>query len=72
MNLGAFLTRTAERHPARTALSSNGRRTSYAEMNERVDALAAGLTDCGLRAGDRVVRDGSLSLADGTKVSAGA
>lgn len=55
MNLGAFLTRTAERHPARTALSSNGRRISYAEMNERVDALAAGLTDCGLRAGDRVV-----------------
>ncbi|MGH3906875.1 MAG: acyl-CoA synthetase [Pseudonocardiaceae bacterium] len=55
MNLGAFLTATAARSPDRIALSYAGRRLPYAELNQRVDALAAGLAGRGLAAGDRVV-----------------
>jgi long-chain acyl-CoA synthetase len=55
VNLGAFLTGTAARHPGRIGLSFDGRRMSYAELNQRVDALAAALTELGLTGGDRVV-----------------
>jgi long-chain acyl-CoA synthetase len=55
VNLGTFLTVAAARRPGGTALCYDGRRTSYAELNEQVDALAAGLAGRGLRTGDRVV-----------------
>jgi long-chain acyl-CoA synthetase len=55
MNLGRFLTAAAARHPDRTAITFEARRLSYGEMNQRVDALAHGLTRLGLDSGDRVV-----------------
>lgn len=55
MNLGTFLTQSAIRDPARTAVTSGAGPLSYAELNGRVDALAAGLTGLGLTSGDRVV-----------------
>jgi acyl-CoA synthetase (AMP-forming)/AMP-acid ligase II len=55
MNLGAFLTRAAALDPGRAAVTAGARRLTYAELNARVDALAAGLTGLGLAAGDRVV-----------------
>ena len=55
MNLGTFLTRAAAREPGRTAVTTGARRLSYAELNTRVDALAAGLAGLGLIPGDRVV-----------------
>ena len=55
MNLGAFLTATAARHPDRIAVTFEGRSRSYSELNRRVDALAQGLTRLGLAAGDRAV-----------------
>lgn len=55
MNLGRFLTAAAARDPERTALTSQGGQLSYRQLNQRVDALAQGLTGLGLAAGDRVV-----------------
>jgi acyl-CoA synthetase (AMP-forming)/AMP-acid ligase II len=55
MNLGALLTQAARHAPGRTAVTAGPRRLSYAELNARVDALAAGLCWRGLGAGDRVV-----------------
>jgi long-chain acyl-CoA synthetase len=55
MNVGRFLTAAAARHPDRMALTFEGRRCSYGDMNQRVDALAQGLTRLGLASGDRVV-----------------
>ena len=55
MNLGGMLARAAARAPDRRAITSGSLELSYAELNGRVDALAAGLTALGLGAGDRVV-----------------
>jgi long-chain acyl-CoA synthetase len=55
VNLGAFLSAAAARHPDRLALTFSGRSLRYPELNARVDALARGLTELGLAAGDRVV-----------------
>jgi acyl-CoA synthetase (AMP-forming)/AMP-acid ligase II len=55
VNLGGMLTRAAARAPGRWAVTTGSRQLSYAELNARVDALAAGLTGLGLGAGDRVV-----------------
>lgn len=45
----------AERHPERTALVDANTRWTYAELAQQVDRLAAGFSQLGLRAGDRVV-----------------
>ena len=54
--IGEILTRAVERWPHADALVSvhQGVRWSFAELNERVDALAAGLLALGLAPGDRV------------------
>jgi long-chain acyl-CoA synthetase len=54
MNLGQLLTNAARRAPDAPAVTQLDRRLSYAELDARVDALAHGLTDLGLRPGDRV------------------
>ncbi len=55
MNIGAHLPRTAARSPRRTAIvEPDGRRTSYAELDQRAGEIAAGLCEAGLAAGDRV------------------
>src|SRR6187200_1033219 len=46
--------RTAEAHGDRPALVSDVRTITFAEMRQQVRALAAHLTDHGLRPGDRV------------------
>jgi long-chain acyl-CoA synthetase len=55
VNLGALLSGAAACHPSRTALTFEERSISYAQLNQRVNALAQGLTTLGLSAGDRVV-----------------
>ncbi|HWH01972.1 MAG TPA: AMP-binding protein [Pilimelia sp.] len=53
--LGGLLREWSARHAARTALVAGDDRWTYAELDERVDRLAAGLHRIGLRPGDRVV-----------------
>jgi long-chain acyl-CoA synthetase len=55
VNLGAFLSAAAARHPDRTAITFTGRSLRYPELNARVDALASSLTKLGLGSGERVV-----------------
>ena len=55
MNLGDLLTHAAARAPGRRAVTAESLQLTYAELNARVDALAAALTGLGLGAGDRVV-----------------
>lgn len=52
MNLAGFLTDTANRIPDHPAIRFEGQSVTFAEMNRRVDALAEGLTNLGLRPGD--------------------
>jgi fatty-acyl-CoA synthase len=54
--IGASLERTAERVPDADALVSchQGLRYTYAELNEEVNRLAAGLLELGLEQGDRL------------------
>lgn len=54
--IGANFQRTAARFPAREALidKPSGRRWSYTQLNEDVDALARGLLAAGIVTGDRV------------------
>ena len=47
--------RALQQHPQRIATVSNGRRQTYAEFVGRVQRLAGGLRDLGVRKGDRVV-----------------
>ncbi|WP_426445443.1 (2,3-dihydroxybenzoyl)adenylate synthase [Paenibacillus sp. S-38] len=53
--LGAMLTECAERFGERTAVVSGSERWSYKELDDKVDALAAGLLLLGLKREDRVV-----------------
>ena len=55
MNLGRLLTQTARRLPDRTALVWGERRWSWAELDARVDRLAAALRARGVGKGDRVL-----------------
>jgi acyl-CoA synthetase (AMP-forming)/AMP-acid ligase II len=51
--LEAVLAATRE-HPARPAITDGGRTLTYAELDERVERVATGLADAGMRPGDRV------------------
>src|SRR5258708_23072053 len=48
------LGRAARYFPARTALSANGTRSTFRELNARVGRSAAALTKHGFKAGDRL------------------
>src|SRR5215213_9492994 len=54
--IGANLERTVAAHPDRDALVefATGRRWTYAQLNQDVDALARGLIAAGLEKGDRI------------------
>ncbi|WP_406154352.1 AMP-binding protein [Streptomyces sp. NBC_01023] len=53
--LGGLLRDWAREHSTRTALVHGGSRMTYANLNRRVDRMAAGLRLRGIRPGDRVV-----------------
>lgn len=55
MNLAHLLTQAARRFPARPAIVWGDRRWSWAELDERVGALASGLAARGIGKGDRVL-----------------
>lgn len=56
MNLAHFLTQNARRHAARPGFVWGGRRWTWAEMEARVEAMAAALVEkFGVRKGDRVL-----------------
>ncbi|MDS1138865.1 (2,3-dihydroxybenzoyl)adenylate synthase [Pusillimonas sp. SM2304] len=52
---GALLRDRARQHADRVAVIGQGQRWSYAELDERASALAAGLLKLGLKKGDRVL-----------------
>ncbi|HEY3830123.1 MAG TPA: AMP-binding protein [Solirubrobacteraceae bacterium] len=55
LTLGALLRSWAEVHGERTALVSGEDRLSYAQLDSRVDRLAAGLVKRGIAPGERIV-----------------
>jgi len=55
MNLAMLLENTAERFPQRIALRFEGEEVTYQELNQRVNALACGLTSLGLASGDTCI-----------------
>jgi fatty-acyl-CoA synthase len=54
LTLGRWIRDRARTTPARVAIDFRGAETTYAELDERSDRLAAGLLDAGLVPGDRV------------------
>jgi acyl-CoA synthetase (AMP-forming)/AMP-acid ligase II len=62
VNVGDSLTRTAARHPARTALVEGDRRLTYRELNALVNRFANGLAARAYQRGD------ALALASGNSV----
>jgi non-ribosomal peptide synthetase component E (peptide arylation enzyme) len=50
-NVGGLLTEAARQHADRVAIRCDDQCLTYRELNARVNALAAGLTDLGLAAG---------------------
>jgi fatty-acyl-CoA synthase len=54
LDFGGYLERAARLHGSRTAVIADGQRLTWTQTYERADALAVGLTDLGLRPGDRV------------------
>jgi fatty-acyl-CoA synthase len=53
-SLGDMLRRSRRRHGARTAIICGARRLTYDELDDRVDWLASGLSEFGIRKGDRI------------------
>src|SRR5687767_11438048 len=60
MNVGDLLTNTGRSYPDRVAFYWDGQQRTYAECNQRADALARALADLGVGRGDRV----ALSMAN--------
>ena len=54
MNIGRLLSETARHHPKHDAVRWGTQRLSYRELDDRVNSLAAGLTELGLSTGDRI------------------
>jgi len=52
--LPEFISRSARRHPDKTALVFQGESRSYAELDERTNRLANALAERGVRRGDNV------------------
>ncbi len=55
MNIASLLAASSRQEPSRPAWTFGARSASYAQLGDRVAALAAGLTQIGLKPGDRVV-----------------
>ena len=54
MNIGRLLSETAHHHPDHPGVRWGGSELSYRELDDRVNALAAALSELGLTRGDRV------------------
>ncbi len=54
LTLGQVYERGAQEVPDKTAVVCGQERLTYRALNDRVDALAAGLAELGIRKGDRV------------------
>src|SRR5690606_9326136 len=52
---GAMLRERAEQHPDRIAVVGDAERLTYAQLDQRASAIAAGMLAQGLKSGDRVV-----------------
>ncbi|GAA1777053.1 long-chain fatty acid--CoA ligase [Luedemannella helvata] len=63
LGLGSWPARRARISPHAIALREADREVSYAELAARVDRLAAGLAELGVRAGDRVAYLGPNAIA---------
>lgn len=53
-SVGDIITNSARRYPHKPAVISEGRRVSYAELNDRANRLANALLEQGIKKGDRV------------------
>jgi len=62
-NLAQLLTHTARLFPERTALVHGEQRWTWAQIDERVNALVAGLRALGVRQGDRILLQSRNNLA---------
>jgi fatty-acyl-CoA synthase len=54
LSLGGWLARRAARTPDRTAITFDGQARTYGALQSRIDNLALGLRDGGVRPGDRI------------------
>lgn len=54
MTMGNILRRVAARHPVREAIVFEGQRYTYGQFNSRVNQLARGFLDLGVKRGDKV------------------
>lgn len=54
MNIGVSLTLNAGRHPDKMAITCEGRTYSYGELNAEVNRMANGLSERGIKKGDKV------------------
>lgn len=54
MNVGRVVTKAVKRYGDRTAIVFDGKSYSYLQLNDRVNRLANGLLNLGVRKGDRV------------------
>ena len=54
MSIADVVRATAARSPAKEAVIFQGRATTYAELDQQIDAAAAGIAALGIRKGDRV------------------
>ena len=62
-NLARLLTHTARLFPDRTALIQGEQRWTWAQLDQRVDALVAALHGLGVRQGDRLLLQSRNNLA---------
>jgi len=52
---GSYLRERAAEHPEQVAIVAGDTRWTYAELDERADAVARGLLDAGIKPGERVI-----------------
>jgi fatty-acyl-CoA synthase len=62
MNLGRLLSQTAQLHPHRIGLIQGKRQWTWAQLNERVNALAFALQNLGIAKGDKILTQSRNNL----------